>query len=327
MKCPKCGYLGFETGDRCRNCGYDFSLTIVPASAIELPLNDTQGAGSALADFDLARATSAAATKTPPDLDLDRLIGVDVVDAVPAEPVRVAHDPGVGAGRLSGDDGAGAGLPLFSDMDASLGRPSIAPPRPMGPPLVVRRATPEIPRGRPRGVRPPKRDVRPLALEPEAAEQRTMTRPSFEAVAPEAPPPLQAASRTSRLLAAGIDLVLLGSINLAVLYLTLRIADLTTADIGVLPPVPMASFLLLLDGGYLAALTTAGGKTIGKMTTGIRVIGDDGRAVDGSRALLRAAGGLLTVLALGLPYLPVLFSGDGRALADRLAGTRVVRSD
>ena len=26
MKCPKCGYLGFESGDRCRNCGYEFSL-------------------------------------------------------------------------------------------------------------------------------------------------------------------------------------------------------------------------------------------------------------------------------------------------------------
>lgn len=26
MKCPKCSYLGFDTGDRCRNCGYDFSL-------------------------------------------------------------------------------------------------------------------------------------------------------------------------------------------------------------------------------------------------------------------------------------------------------------
>ena len=29
MKCPKCDYLGFETGDRCRNCGYDFSLLSV----------------------------------------------------------------------------------------------------------------------------------------------------------------------------------------------------------------------------------------------------------------------------------------------------------
>jgi len=31
MKCPKCGYLGFEDVERCRNCGYDFSLT--PAAA------------------------------------------------------------------------------------------------------------------------------------------------------------------------------------------------------------------------------------------------------------------------------------------------------
>ena len=29
MKCPKCDYLGFETGDRCKNCGYDFSLLAV----------------------------------------------------------------------------------------------------------------------------------------------------------------------------------------------------------------------------------------------------------------------------------------------------------
>ena len=33
MKCPKCGYLGFEDVDRCRNCGYDFSL----AQSVDLP--------------------------------------------------------------------------------------------------------------------------------------------------------------------------------------------------------------------------------------------------------------------------------------------------
>jgi len=26
MKCPKCGYLGFDGGDRCKHCGYDFAL-------------------------------------------------------------------------------------------------------------------------------------------------------------------------------------------------------------------------------------------------------------------------------------------------------------
>ena len=27
MRCPKCRYIGFEEQDRCRNCGYDFSLS------------------------------------------------------------------------------------------------------------------------------------------------------------------------------------------------------------------------------------------------------------------------------------------------------------
>lgn len=40
MKCPKCSYLSFEAGERCRNCGYDFSLSTPPADdpAGDLPL-------------------------------------------------------------------------------------------------------------------------------------------------------------------------------------------------------------------------------------------------------------------------------------------------
>ena len=37
MKCPKCGYLGFERVDRCRNCGYDFSLAQTSTVA-DLPI-------------------------------------------------------------------------------------------------------------------------------------------------------------------------------------------------------------------------------------------------------------------------------------------------
>jgi uncharacterized RDD family membrane protein YckC len=33
-KCPKCQYFSFDSGDRCRNCGYDFSL------ALDLPPED-----------------------------------------------------------------------------------------------------------------------------------------------------------------------------------------------------------------------------------------------------------------------------------------------
>jgi uncharacterized RDD family membrane protein YckC len=38
MKCPKCGYLGFAASDRCRNCGYEFSLAR-PAADFDLPLS------------------------------------------------------------------------------------------------------------------------------------------------------------------------------------------------------------------------------------------------------------------------------------------------
>lgn len=38
MKCPKCSYLGFDTGSRCKNCGYDFSL--LEAFAPEDPVGD-----------------------------------------------------------------------------------------------------------------------------------------------------------------------------------------------------------------------------------------------------------------------------------------------
>ena len=37
MKCPKCQYISFDSGDRCRNCGYEFSLALdVPP--VDLPI-------------------------------------------------------------------------------------------------------------------------------------------------------------------------------------------------------------------------------------------------------------------------------------------------
>ena len=36
MRCPKCHYISFDDSDRCRNCGYEFSLT-VDVAALDLP--------------------------------------------------------------------------------------------------------------------------------------------------------------------------------------------------------------------------------------------------------------------------------------------------
>src|SRR5262245_5447097 len=53
MKCPKCGYLGFERVERCRNCGYDFSL----AESYDLPeiqIRDSSPSEQPLEDLVLA---------------------------------------------------------------------------------------------------------------------------------------------------------------------------------------------------------------------------------------------------------------------------------
>jgi len=46
MKCPKCSYLGFDDLDRCRNCGYEFSLSA--AAEPDLSFRSDPGPGEPL---------------------------------------------------------------------------------------------------------------------------------------------------------------------------------------------------------------------------------------------------------------------------------------
>ena len=69
MKCPKCGYLGFDQSDRCRNCGYEFSLAS-PPSAPDLRLRDEPSAESPLDDLTLGGSGEPAARKTTTELPL-----------------------------------------------------------------------------------------------------------------------------------------------------------------------------------------------------------------------------------------------------------------
>jgi uncharacterized RDD family membrane protein YckC len=279
MRCPKCHYISFETGDRCRNCGYDFSLSAETVTS-DLPMTSSTPEGP-LADF---------------ALEVDR-------PAPPRAPDTAAD------------------LPLFSR--ASADRFAAPPPLPPRPPLAVRRSAP--PRERSRIP-----DTATLDLEfSETTRRRHPGSILSEDAGANGDP--TTAKLLPRIAAGLIDGVLMASIDVGVIYLTLRVCGLTPAELRELPPIPLGAFLLLLAGGYLISFTVASGQTIGKMILGIRVVPiperDPGNArVTFGSAVLRAAACLVSILTAGLGYIPALFSHDRRALHDRLADTRVVRA-
>ncbi|HZB25914.1 MAG TPA: RDD family protein [Vicinamibacterales bacterium] len=277
MRCPKCGYISFDGGERCRNCGYDFTTAATPPAA-DLPIASPDAPEGPLQDFALE-----AARPLPPR----------------------APD-------------TGADLPLFARGDRPR-VPSAIPPRP---PLAVRRPPPALNRER-RSLRDePTLDLgTPEPLRADADEGAADPHPADDGTARLLP----------RIGAALVDVLLVGSIQVAVVLLTLRLCGLTAEELNVLPAVPMAAFLLMLAAGYNTAFTVAGGQTIGKMATRVRVV--PGAAPEGvaarvplGSALIRAAGCLVSIVTVGLGYLPALVSHDHRALHDRLADTRVVRA-
>jgi uncharacterized RDD family membrane protein YckC len=283
MKCPKCGYLGFEDADRCRNCGYDFAL----GRAVELPELSIrpQGRDDLSPVEDLAFESKGGPRQTTPE------------------------------------------LPLFGGAPPD-DQPLITRPSAPRPPLAVRRATPEIPRLKPEPR--PSTPMLDLAADDEEADPlRSLAAPGAHGTSPRprpAEPDLAAAGIGARFFAAAIDVTVLAAIDLAVVYFTLQICGLTVDDFAIVPKVPLVAFLVVLNGGYFVAFT-AGGQTLGKMATGIRVVPNEPTgSVDLPHSIVRTA--IWTILAIpaGLGLLTALLTRDRRALHDRCAGTRVVRA-
>ena len=127
-----------------------------------------------------------------------------------------------------------------------------------------------------------------------------------------------------------VDVLITIAIDWAVLYFTLQVAGLQLAEVRLLPIVPMAAFLLLLNGGYLTMFTAAGGQTIGKMLAGTRVVlvgpADRPQRLPLGTAIVRTAVCLASLLPAGAGFFMALFRADGRALHDAVADTRVIRA-
>lgn len=262
------------------------------------------------------------------------------VAAVPAESAPTATSPGVPfvVAKPSVSAHPTTELPLFV-------RDAPAPPRA---PLAVRRTVAEPLRGRTTTstVSTPAKDLRvgPLdrdllddlrRVEREEAAYATVqarVRRSIDTVdelEEEFDGDLDDVPATQRMAAAALDGALLGAIGSVALWATLRVTGAGIASFGT---DAIVAFLIFLGGvsvAYLLMFTAAGGQTVGKMLMGLRVVGDAVDSIDEqltmAQAALRAVLAPLSVLALGLGWLPALF-GRGLALHDRLAHTRVIRA-
>jgi uncharacterized RDD family membrane protein YckC len=308
MKCPKCGYLGFERADRCRNCGYDFSLGTAPTLDPELSLRDAGRMFHAEGDLDLVDP----ADSSPPDGALSgdaRLRGSTVTPAGDLGELPLFGLPGI--------DDAPDDVPLITQASR---------PRP---PLAVRRATPEVPRLRAEPSRTPHLEFAEAdAGAPFEAAVRAPVRPRRDdwAIPVAEKLPAEAAGLGARLLAGVIDLGLLGLVDAAVVYFTIQICGLSSDELSLLPLGPLIAFLVVQNGSYLVAFT-AGGQTIGKMALGLRVVpAVPGTKLDLGRSLIRTGVWSLLLLPAGLGLLTALWSDERRGLHDRCAGTKVVRA-
>lgn len=314
MKCSKCQYITFDTSDRCRNCGYEFSFT-VETDPLDLPIRTGDEPSGPLTDFSIA--------------DLDALEPL----APPSRPAKAPPRDQPFSPRRSAPSGE---LPLFRDRRGSEDAPLVSLPASPRAPVAVRKSSvaPKVPqRMAPAPAR--ERELEPeleLGFSPDQDRDPRRASPSHERGASErgTGETARLAGIVPRVVAAGVDFLLLAGIDLFVLYYTLKLCGLEFGDVLLLPMMPFAAFIAFLNGGYIAAFTTAGGQTIGKMLTGIRVVTADEGArthrVTVGAAALRTVGYVISALPAGLGFLLVFLGAERRGLHDRLADTRVVKA-
>jgi len=319
----------------------------VEASPVEEP-EELVAVGARAPIERLARSTSAQAAQAE-SASIAAAAAAAAAPATPPTPARpIARAPHTTAELplfmkatlgSSSPDSSAEGFPKEDDQadDQGSDEPLVTVPASPRAPLAVRRgALPSDAAGRARpkpGGRRPGPFDRDLLEDLQRVEPEAVQHARVAATAPERSAAAMEDGEVSprmRLTAAAIDLGFTGLIGTAVVWATLRLCDVSLADVGWSALAPLAAFLLLVNVGYLVLFTAAGGQTLGKMALGIRVVGaldadvqDD--FLSPGQAAWRALLTVPSVFVLGAGLWPALV-GRGQALHDRIAGTRVVRA-
>jgi len=288
MKCPKCQYISFDSGDRCRNCGYDFSLAL-DTSPDDLPIqNGTEPIGP-FADFSLNEPQA-------PTPNLPLFTGDPDLDQPLVTP------------------GATPRAPL------SVRRAAPAPPRPKARREVVRPQTDPEPRLA--------LDTAEMAIAPPIDAAVEAAPPPAAAPDADGSVTAPAGARLlggvlDLALVAGIDLSVV-YFTLRICDLSFAEAgELPRAPLlsflALLNGGYLATFVAA--GGQTIGKMAAGTRVVPAEPSS-----RPGGRVSFGHAVVRAVGYLVSALPFGLGFVPAFIGRERRALHDRLADTRVVKA-
>jgi uncharacterized RDD family membrane protein YckC len=136
---------------------------------------------------------------------------------------------------------------------------------------------------------------------------------------------LPAATVGARIASGLLDVLTLGIVGVAVLFLALVASAHTD---GALQHVALVGSLMLVFLVYPTVLETlTRGRSLGKLAMGLRVVRDDAGPITAQQAFVRALIGVVEIYAFsgGPAFFSCLLSSRGKRLGDYAAGTYVVR--
>lgn len=135
------------------------------------------------------------------------------------------------------------------------------------------------------------------------------------------------ASLNSRAIAFLLDLVIVAIVSLFAFGAGVYFLEDTNLDPFGLRSVFMPIYLLLffLGSSYFVVLNGYGGKTVGKMFMGIRVISDEGGSIGFWQSFVRWIGYYISGSFLFLGFVWSIFDRNSQSWHDKIAGTFVVK--
>ncbi len=358
MKCPKCGFTSFDTLQECKKCGIDLSAHKSKFSLLSLLRAPAPVASSPALEETFPEVDEPAATATDAvDFGYDfmeeesRTEPAQAIDDLLADTsVQQASTSGfdLDSPSLQNKDTPGDALDLSGtddtsfDMDTNFTWDEVA-----SDPAEQSLGRKEIEED---FELPSMNDLPPLddldqsgsdaddfidlpefdEIEAASLNPRSKTEPRdpFEAGgdADERRPPASA-PLALRFRASVVDAAVLGiafALFLSAAEMIVQGGFFPSAETILALIVPYSLIFFLLCFGYFTLFHALTGQTVGKMLLGLRVETLEGNPILFSQAFLRAVGGVLCLIPLGLGFLHILSASEGRGLNDRLAGTRVV---